>query len=76
MVRRPPVSLGWLAAAAALTAALLAAAALIDVTLPEPLTRAAPPHRFIAEIAHEHLVNLTSIGPRVCTFYLIQKTNL
>ncbi|XP_063830921.1 endoplasmic reticulum metallopeptidase 1-like, partial [Ostrinia nubilalis] len=57
--------------AAALAAALLALAgvALIDLALPEPLQRGAPPERFIAELAHEHLVNLTAIGPRVAGSY-------
>ncbi|XP_041984494.1 endoplasmic reticulum metallopeptidase 1-like isoform X2 [Aricia agestis] len=40
-----------------------------DTYLPEPLDRSAPPDRFIAEIAHEHLVNLTSMGPRVAGSY-------
>ncbi|XP_063540781.1 endoplasmic reticulum metallopeptidase 1-like, partial [Cydia strobilella] len=35
----------------------------------EPLTQAAEPTRFIAENAHKHLVNLTSIGPRVAGSY-------
>lgn len=63
---RAPVSPRVLALALAATVAALAAVALIDLALPTPLTRrAAPPDRFIAEVAHEHLVNLTSIGPRV-----------
>ncbi|XP_063367017.1 uncharacterized protein LOC134655483 [Cydia amplana] len=66
---REPLSLRWLvlgALSCALAAlALLAAGDL----LPEPLTRAAEPTRFIAENAHGHLVNLTSIGPRVAGSY-------
>lgn len=53
--------LGGGAALAAAALALLAAAG----RLPAPAARGAPPDTFIAEIAHEHLVNLTSIGPRV-----------
>ncbi|CAH2089062.1 unnamed protein product [Euphydryas editha] len=63
------VPLRWVVAAALATALALVAAALVDRRLPEPLRRGAPPERFIAEIAHEHLVNLTSIGPRVAGSY-------
>ncbi|XP_052743938.1 endoplasmic reticulum metallopeptidase 1-like [Bicyclus anynana] len=63
------VSLGWLAAAAVATALTLLVAALADAHLPAPLDHSAPPQRFIAEIAYEHLVNLTSIGPRVAGSY-------
>lgn len=59
------VPLRWLAAALAACGAALGVALLVDARLPAPLGRDAPPDRFIAEIAHEHLVNLTSIGPRV-----------
>lgn len=64
-----PLSLGWLLAALAASAAILAAVASIDYALPAPLGPGAPPTRFRALAAHQHLVNLTSIGPRVrCTF--------
>lgn len=59
------VSVWWVAAALAACCGALAAAMAVDVSLPAPLGRDASPERFIAEIAHEHLVNLTSIGPRV-----------
>jgi hypothetical protein len=62
---RAPVPAWVVCAALAGAAAVFALAALPDLAMPEPLTRAAPPHRFIAEIAYEHMVNLTSIGPRV-----------
>ncbi|CAH0724104.1 unnamed protein product, partial [Brenthis ino] len=63
------VPLRWLAAALAACGAALGVALLVDARLPAPLGRDAPPDRFIAEIAHEHLVNLTSIGPRVAGSY-------
>lgn len=65
MVRGPPLHAGWLALGALGACAALMAAAAIDEALPAPLGRDAPGDRFIADIAHEHLVNLTSIGPRV-----------
>ncbi|KAJ8717542.1 hypothetical protein PYW07_005472 [Mythimna separata] len=64
-----PLSARWLAAALAACAALLAGVARIDHALPAPLGLAAPPHRFRALVAHQHLVNLTSIGPRVAGSY-------
>ncbi|XP_075981699.1 endoplasmic reticulum metallopeptidase 1-like isoform X2 [Anticarsia gemmatalis] len=64
-----PLSWPWLAAGLLASAAALWAVALIDDALPAPLARGSPPERFIAEIAHEHLVNLTSIGPRVAGSY-------
>ncbi|XP_037295061.1 endoplasmic reticulum metallopeptidase 1 [Manduca sexta] len=70
VVPRPPLSVWWLVAALAVSGLSVIGVALIDYNLPEPLTReTAPPDRFIAEIAHEHLVNLTSIGPRVAGSY-------
>lgn len=65
VVRGAPMRAGWLLLGVVGTSAALLAVALIDVAMPAPLSRDAPDHRFIAEIAHEHLVNLTSIGPRV-----------
>ncbi|KAL4704883.1 hypothetical protein ACJJTC_019461 [Scirpophaga incertulas] len=53
----------------ALTVAMFLLAVLADRSLPTPLTRAAPKDQFIAEIAYEHLLNLTSIGPRVAGTY-------
>ncbi|XP_047996668.1 endoplasmic reticulum metallopeptidase 1-like isoform X2 [Leguminivora glycinivorella] len=66
---RSPLALRWLVLGA-LSCALAALALLAagDI-LPEPLTQAADPTRFIAENAHKHLVNLTSIGPRVAGSY-------
>ncbi|KAJ8716926.1 hypothetical protein PYW08_005325 [Mythimna loreyi] len=64
-----PLAVGWLLAGLAGSAALLAAVASIDQALPAPLGRDAPPTRFQALVAHEHLVNLTSIGPRVAGSY-------
>ncbi|XP_072943078.1 endoplasmic reticulum metallopeptidase 1-like isoform X2 [Epargyreus clarus] len=67
---REALRLRWALLAAAATALLLAAAAALARRLPDPLSRAnGSEHRFIAEIAHEHLVNLTSIGPRVAGSY-------
>ncbi|XP_047536484.1 endoplasmic reticulum metallopeptidase 1-like [Vanessa atalanta] len=63
------VPLRWVAVAAVVTSLSLVVAALVDRRLPEPLDRSAPADHFIAEIAHEHLVNLTSIGPRVAGSY-------
>lgn len=64
-MRGAPLPVWWLVLGALATGAALLGVARIDAALPAPLTRAAPAHRFIADIAHEHLVNLTSIGPRV-----------
>lgn len=60
-----PLSGWWVLAALVASAATLAAVAYIDYALPEPLGPDAPPQRFRALTAHQHLVNLTSIGPRV-----------
>lgn len=69
---RAPLSWRWVCAALAASALALAGVARIDHALPDPLTRAsAPPGRFVAEIAYEHLLNLTSIGPRVRTTLLL-----
>lgn len=59
------VSLWWLVAALVACGGALAAALAVDARLPEPFGRRAPPDRFSAALAHDHLVNLTSIGPRV-----------
>ncbi|XP_063386153.1 endoplasmic reticulum metallopeptidase 1-like [Cydia fagiglandana] len=66
---REPLSLRWLVLGA--LSCVLAALALLAAgdLLPEPLTQAAEPTSFIAENAHIHLVNLTSIGPRVAGSY-------
>ncbi|KAM3959411.1 LOW QUALITY PROTEIN: uncharacterized protein ACR2FA_006478 [Aphomia sociella] len=70
VLARPPLSVWWLVAALAATAGAYYVVSIIDLTLPEPLMRdTASPQRFIAEIAHEHLVNLTSMGPRVAGSY-------
>uniref|UniRef100_A0A2A4JGX3 FXNA-like protease n=1 Tax=Heliothis virescens TaxID=7102 RepID=A0A2A4JGX3_HELVI len=66
---RAPLAPGWLLAALAALLAALAAVARIDHALPEPLGRDAPPDRFHGLAAHELLVNLTSIGPRVAGSY-------
>nr|XP_037873576.1 endoplasmic reticulum metallopeptidase 1 isoform X4 [Bombyx mori] len=66
---QPPLSTWWLFVALAATGLSLYGVSLIDYALPEPLTRAAPVEKFIADIAYEHLVNLTSIGPRVAGSY-------
>ncbi|XP_038211457.1 endoplasmic reticulum metallopeptidase 1-like [Zerene cesonia] len=59
----------WVALAALCSAATLLVAGAFDAALPAPLDRSAPPDRFIAQNAYEHLVNLTSIGPRVAGSY-------
>ncbi|XP_026321103.1 endoplasmic reticulum metallopeptidase 1-like [Hyposmocoma kahamanoa] len=68
-MRGAPLHVWWLVLGALATCAALLGVSRIDAALPAPLTRAAPAHRFIADIAHEHLVNLTSIGPRVAGSY-------
>ncbi|CAG9796007.1 unnamed protein product [Diatraea saccharalis] len=68
---RPPVPV-WVVVCGLLATmvALVGVTTLVDHTLPPPLTRRdAPPDRFIAEIAYEHLVNITNIGPRVAGTY-------
>lgn len=65
-VRALPLTWPWLCAGLALSACAVLVALYIDYALPEPLTRATgSPEQFIAQIAHEHLVNLTAVGPRV-----------
>ncbi|CAH4032462.1 unnamed protein product [Pieris brassicae] len=59
----------WVVLAALCSCVAVLVAAVCDQTLPTPLDRSAPKDRFIAEIAYEHLVNLTSIGPRVAGSY-------
>ncbi|VVC97950.1 unnamed protein product [Leptidea sinapis] len=66
------VDVRWVVMAAVCTAATLLVAGSVDLAFPTPLDRSAPPDKFIAEIAYEHLVNLTSIGPRVHTYLLLQ----
>ncbi|XP_050667922.1 endoplasmic reticulum metallopeptidase 1-like [Leptidea sinapis] len=63
------VDVRWVVMAAVCTAATLLVAGSVDLAFPTPLDRSAPPDKFIAEIAYEHLVNLTSIGPRVAGSY-------
>lgn len=65
VMRGAPLRVWWLVLGALGTAAALLGVAYIDAALPAPLSRDAPAHRFIADIAHDHLVNLTAIGPRV-----------
>ncbi|CAG4989248.1 unnamed protein product [Colias eurytheme] len=65
----PGVATRWVALAALCSAATLLVAGAFDAALPAPLDRSAPPDRFIAQNAYEHLVNLTSIGPRVAGSY-------
>ncbi|XP_022816260.1 endoplasmic reticulum metallopeptidase 1-like [Spodoptera litura] len=64
-----PLSIWWVAAGLAANAALLAGVALLDAALPEPLGPGAPPERFHGLTAHQHLTNLTAIGPRVAGSY-------
>ncbi|XP_047030873.1 endoplasmic reticulum metallopeptidase 1-like isoform X3 [Helicoverpa zea] len=66
---RAPLSGAWLLAALAALLAALAAVAHIDHALPAPLGADAPRERFRGLVAHQLLVNLTSIGPRVAGSY-------
>lgn len=70
---QPPLSVWWLAAGLAASAALLAGVALLDAALPEPLGPGAPPERFHGLTAHRHLTNLTAIGPRVRPSHLLRR---
>ncbi|CAG9127663.1 unnamed protein product [Plutella xylostella] len=68
--RLPPLGPGWLVLGCVLAAAAPLLLQMHHDRLPTPLTRAdAPPTRFCAEIAKEHLHNLTAIGPRVAGSY-------
>lgn len=55
----------WVVLAVLCSCVAVLVAVVYDQKLPTPLDRSAPKDRFIADIAYEHLVNLTSIGPRV-----------
>ncbi|CAK1550290.1 unnamed protein product [Leptosia nina] len=59
----------WVIVAVLYTCCALLIAFTCDHALPKPLDKNAPPTRFIAENAFDHLVNLTSIGPRVAGSY-------
>ncbi|KAG7301133.1 hypothetical protein JYU34_013974, partial [Plutella xylostella] len=68
--RLPPLGPGWLVLGCVLAAAAPLLLQMHHDRLPTPLTRGdAPPTRFCAEIAKEHLHNLTVIGPRVAGSY-------
>ncbi|CAB3244465.1 unnamed protein product [Arctia plantaginis] len=69
-VKPLPLTWPWLCAGLAVSACAVLATLTIDYALPEPVTRAkGHPEQFIAQIAYEHLVNLTAIGPRVAGSY-------